>query len=519
MAAGRLLQRRKVLDKLSATLNQLSLLQPHFVSVWDQQAHNLSYNVSAEFDDYRQRYLWVKKGIDHLVRGTQFNRRQPLMQYTLGKYTTQKFGRSDEKKQFRELFRNDDAFHRRLVEYGLDLEQPESRGSDRKPDNWLVGRLWFLKAYQLVESGAPCKKSQLHLYQEAPLALMYYSEAIEAEGVLDDRSIFAWSRAHDAWKVYGEMDILTTWNHTIQLRGQDSALKAATEAKAAFDQFTAEVQDAIIAQNIEKMTDDERRCLAKPAAERSPAESRLAASARGRFLPIPSVLAQSMPREKRAKATELANDLKDKTDFADHIGRYRELANYGYWETLSELEQTRTAVAARRQVYDAENFLRQGDLENAIANFEAGWKNWDKVLRKYPLVLHDEFCDRLLKSIDRYAKAATEGSLPEEFPLNWFYRYRALRDKNRLGDETLRLYDQFMDESKVFDAKLDMPFEVVQAGKESAATEPDSKLTNTPQDDKAASSDSKSKAPSSASIEKSPTIAPSARPPRLEPPY
>ena len=51
-------------DGFKATLNQITKLQPNFESVWIYQAWNLTYNVSVEFDDYRHRYHWVKKGID-----------------------------------------------------------------------------------------------------------------------------------------------------------------------------------------------------------------------------------------------------------------------------------------------------------------------------------------------------------------------------------------------------------------------------------------------------------------------
>ena len=56
---------KKVEDwtNLSATLEQMTKLQPNFYSVWDFQAHNLSYNISVEFDDYHDRYAWVIKGI------------------------------------------------------------------------------------------------------------------------------------------------------------------------------------------------------------------------------------------------------------------------------------------------------------------------------------------------------------------------------------------------------------------------------------------------------------------------
>lgn len=41
---------KKVEDwtNLSATLEQMTKLQPNFYSVWDFQAHNLSYNISVE---------------------------------------------------------------------------------------------------------------------------------------------------------------------------------------------------------------------------------------------------------------------------------------------------------------------------------------------------------------------------------------------------------------------------------------------------------------------------------------
>ena len=48
-------------DKLSATLNQIAKLQPNYITVWEFQAHNLSYNVSAEFDDYRIAIIGSRK--------------------------------------------------------------------------------------------------------------------------------------------------------------------------------------------------------------------------------------------------------------------------------------------------------------------------------------------------------------------------------------------------------------------------------------------------------------------------
>ena len=42
-------------DALASTLNALIKIQPNFVKVWEYQAHNMSYNISVEFDDYEYR--------------------------------------------------------------------------------------------------------------------------------------------------------------------------------------------------------------------------------------------------------------------------------------------------------------------------------------------------------------------------------------------------------------------------------------------------------------------------------
>ncbi len=66
-------------DRYKATLNNIALLQPHFDRVWEQQAHNLAYNVSVEFDDYRQRYEMVREGTEYLTRGVRQNKHAPTV--------------------------------------------------------------------------------------------------------------------------------------------------------------------------------------------------------------------------------------------------------------------------------------------------------------------------------------------------------------------------------------------------------------------------------------------------------
>lgn len=83
-------------DNLKATLNQMIKLQPNFSAVWEHQSWNLAYNVSVEFDDYRQRYHWVCKGIEFLIDGIHYNRNDTKLLSYNAWMLGNKIGRSDE---------------------------------------------------------------------------------------------------------------------------------------------------------------------------------------------------------------------------------------------------------------------------------------------------------------------------------------------------------------------------------------------------------------------------------------
>jgi hypothetical protein len=133
---------KKVEDwtSLTATLEQLAKLQPNFITFWKFQAWNLSYNVSVEFDDYKDRYYYVRRGIEFLTEGERYNKDNPVLLWDLGWFVGQKIGRADEHEQYRRLFKADDDFH------------PADRTLEER-DNWLVGKQWYLDAIQSVTEG------------------------------------------------------------------------------------------------------------------------------------------------------------------------------------------------------------------------------------------------------------------------------------------------------------------------------------------------------------------------------
>lgn len=71
----------------------ITKLQPHFVSVWVNQAWNLSYNISVKFPDHADRWLWVQRGIE-LLRdyGLRYNPQETLIYRELAWHFQHKMG-------------------------------------------------------------------------------------------------------------------------------------------------------------------------------------------------------------------------------------------------------------------------------------------------------------------------------------------------------------------------------------------------------------------------------------------
>jgi len=220
-------------DKMKAAIEQITRLQPNFIKVWEFQSHNLAYNTSVEYDDYRLRYHWIKHGIDFLLEGTTYNRDEPRLLWYLGWTTQQKIGRADEKRYFRPLFSADKEFHKVLADY-IPMEQTYGPHGDQKPDNWLVGHQWMLKAQRVVDQDKRrvMGVTPLVFHADPPMSLMYYAIAIENDGVLDERARAAWQDAAAAWRKYGEREIQTSEGFYIRLNSLEEdreQLKQKTE--------------------------------------------------------------------------------------------------------------------------------------------------------------------------------------------------------------------------------------------------------------------------------------------------
>jgi len=424
-------------DKMNATVKQITKLQPNFITVWEFQAHNLSYNTSVEYDDYRLRYHWVKKGLDFLMDGIRYNQESPRLLRALGTFTQQKIGRSDETAQFRRMFRDDKDFHRKLEPHiNMDATLGQTPEGVEKPDNWLVARQWHLKGQDLVDNrGVPIQGQTPLLFHSSPaMTRMYYAQAIEEEGVLDEKARYAWRQAHDEWNQYGQREIPTTYGTLIRLNEKEAREQEAEAKLEALEQLAPGVRERLKKQRREDLSPEQREALDTPFEERTGEQFALANEAEGKVKVTHMDVADAAPVENRREARRLARQINQLQEEARIIGRYRDIVNFEYWRTRSESEQMIEAVRARKNLYEAQKLFRDADLIEAKKAYERAWDDWAAVFERYPSLLEDVSAEELVESIKRYRSLLVD-QLGEEFPED--FKLQKLLDKYKHLDPDL----------------------------------------------------------------------------------
>ena len=412
-------------DSLSATLNQITKLQPNFISVWQFQGWNLAYNVSVEFDDYRSRYHWVTRGIDFLREGTRYNPEEPVLFWELGWTFGHKVGKADEYVQYRRLFSEDEDLHNRLREDNLMID--DALGPEGKPDNWLVGREWFRQAEEIVDRGVPIRgrlvgdndtikrgKTPLIFHSHPPKWLISFAEAIEEEGYLDERARVAWMKADDAWTDYGNRDIPTTYGFSIRLNNGENLRNQADELREEMLAMMPGAREEILKIKRAQIHPEAIEAMKTPWEERTMEQSSMALMAE-RSLSIQfDDLLQRAPADNQDEVARMVRHGQRMEATADAIDNYREQVNYLYWKLRCEIEQQQTAINARKYLYAAEEAYEIADLEAMRENYEAAWDEWAKIFDKYPVMMEDTTAEDLVDAIARYRWVLSQ--FEEDFP-------------------------------------------------------------------------------------------------------
>ena len=397
---------------LTATLEQLAKLQPNFITFWKFQAWNLTYNVSVEFDDYHDRYYYVRRGIEFLQQGERYNKDNPQLLWDLGWFIGQKIGRADEYVQYRRLFKNDEDFH----------------ATDRTPeerDNWLVGKEWYLTGIDAVDNKGKSlgRKSPRDFYSSPAKSQMNYAEAIEEEGYFE-KARLAWVKAAEEWRQFGNQFIEHSTGVRLQLGSQPRLEKELADLRGKLEALSPGTRAKLLEEKRAALTPEDRELL-DIARENVPADQ---AERRYQLDTLVIVtdrevadrIAKEQPTNQN-QALQLASEIERADQLLQFTEAYKRDANYDYWMTRAEFEQTPSALSARTKMFDARQAFRDADLPKAKKLYQEGFADWRAVIDQFPSILSDEETTGgdLLDFVKRYRTVLDQldEKLGEDFPL------------------------------------------------------------------------------------------------------
>ncbi|MBD3674406.1 MAG: hypothetical protein HUJ26_12860 [Planctomycetaceae bacterium] len=209
---------------MRATTESIIMLQPHFLEVWRFQGWNLAFNVSAEWDDVRDRYYWVKEGAKFYKQGTERNSKFPELFWDTARVIGSKIGNADEKKYFRRYFKSDPDIEK--FDGGADPElNPDGI------DNYLVAQGWYTDANRVEdEPGIDQHILMRMIFRSYPARSQFdYAQALQREGEFTEEGHAAWEKAYEMWTKEFGREIFITPVGGIRLEFTDADLEELAE--------------------------------------------------------------------------------------------------------------------------------------------------------------------------------------------------------------------------------------------------------------------------------------------------
>jgi hypothetical protein len=405
---------KKVEDwtNLTATLEQLAKLQPNFITFWKFQAWNLTYNVSVEFDDFKDRYFYVRRGIEFLKEGEQYNVDNPVLLWDLGWFVGQKIGRADEYVQYRKLFREDDDFH------------PPDRTPEQR-DNWLVGKGHYLDAIDSVDNKGFSlgRKSPRDFYSSPAKSQMNYAEAIEEEGYFP-LARQAWIRAAEEWRQFGNTVIEHSTGVRMRLGSQQRLEDEVADMRARMDAMRPGTRDQLVQEKRQALTDEERQILDTPPEQLTPEQGEKLPALQEMTAVTDREVAERIGREQppdQKQALQLVNELDRTAQELQFTINYKRDANYDYWQNRADFEQTDDALAAREFMFRAREAFQEANLPEAKKLYQQGFAKWRQVIDEFPFIMEDDQTtgDDILEFVKKYREVLDQldERLGDDFPL------------------------------------------------------------------------------------------------------
>lgn len=407
--------RKENWEGMQTALDQLANLEPHFIRAWRYQGWNVSFNISVEFDDYHDRYFWLKEGIKYLLRGYRYNELEPLLLNDVSRYSGLKIGVADEKVQYRQLFRKDD-------DPEFPAHGPSLRPENRR-DNWLVGQEYALKAIDLVDN----REASIHQYNPfvfhggPAMCQIDYAIALEGDGVFEEKAREAWDEADRLWRRFSSRRIPTSVSEPVRLNEREALEESMMTVAHQLDAISPGLREKLAAAKRAKLAPIDQQLLDTPLESLSADElPRLRELLDKVFVGNPE-LVDNIEESRRDEARELAQEVARLQHAVFVLDNERSTVNYTYWSMRCQVERTDAALEARRLLYHAKQEFDETRLIEAQQAYEDGFAQWRKVLDEFPPMVQDNISGEVIQEAIRgYVEVLKQ--LDERFPDDFVLR-------------------------------------------------------------------------------------------------
>jgi len=361
-------------DRLKTTVELITKLQPHFLSVWTFQGWNLAYNVSVEWDAPADKYLWIKEGIKFVQKGVEKNKRSPDLVWDTAWFYYHKLGFSDESIILRRLFRDDEEYE--FKRYFDPAKGHIVVGND----NFKLGYGWFSRAVSLVDEGA----NRLGSGTDDEIQIQYVDRTPQRKGRPDDIAFRAMP-AHAQTRYAAGLEKMST-------KGVEATFGEVAKAEwfDASEEWLSFGKHVYLSHN-EVMRD-------------------------GKLVRDKIQLDDACFPDRFKKMPQ--NQLYWTMRWADQM-------NYRYWKERAQAEMTKDGVLARQLFYEGTVAYKTGDFPTAAEKFKEGLKVWKTVMDEFPTYRDDDLSKRETGQIvKRYVKVLKQNltPIPDDLPFKDYLR-------------------------------------------------------------------------------------------------
>ena len=218
------------------------------------QAWNLSYNVSVSFDDYHDKFYWVIEGLNYMFDGVRLNEKESRLYWDMAWFISNKIGRDDAAKYYRNLFSGLRGFDgREPPDYVKDFRErftPPHRVPARlQPPRQLACGQGLVPGGGEQDRPAPlpgARHGHGDLLLRCPhLPVLLRRQPGEGRHVRPVCPAGLARRGSAEWHEFGERPIETAYGQFVQLNRREELFDSAEEQKDQLDALAPGVRDEL----------------------------------------------------------------------------------------------------------------------------------------------------------------------------------------------------------------------------------------------------------------------------------